>query len=412
MNVRNVALALVLATGCGGGTRTMTSSDPASGPPKSPPTAPSFADDLAFLRAHAPVHVLEDDAGGRVAVSAAYQGRVMTSAVAASSPGFGWIHRAFIASGKTGTAFDNFGGEDRLWLGPEGGQYGLYFPKGAPFTFDAWQVPHAMQEGAWTLATATPSTAILTRTLTVTNWTGTTFDVGVERTISLVPATTLGTLPKDVKVVAFESRNQLTNVGKKAWTREGGLPSVWILAMYVGAKDGRVVIPFETNVPSGTPLVNDAYFGKVPPERLRVDEQKGFLSFVVDGALRSKIGLGPRRAKRVLGSYSAASELLTIVEYEPGPDSSKPYVNSMWETQKAPYEGDVVNSYNDGSPGPGKPPLGGFYELETSSPAAELAPGASLVHVHRTYHVVGPRASLDAIARATLGVSLGDVVGP
>lgn len=375
--------------------------------------ATTFADDVAFLRAHAPVHVLEDEAGGRVAVSAAYQGRVMTSAVAATSPGFGWIHRAFIEAGKTGTAFDNFGGEDRLWLGPEGGQYGLYFPKGAPFTFDTWQVPHAMQEGAWATASATPSRIVLTRTMSVTNWSGTTFDVGIERTIALVTPAKLGPLPKDVKVVAFESKNQITNAGKKAWTREGGLPSVWILAMYVGAKDGRVVLPFETKVPAGTPLVKDDYFGKVPPERLRIDEQKGFLSFVVDGALRSKIGLGPRRAKRVLGSYSAEAELLTIVSYEPGPQADKPYVNSMWETQKTPYEGDVVNSYNDGSPGPGKPPLGGFYELETSSPAAELAPGASLLHVHRTYHVVGPRASLDGLAKATLGVSLGDLpAGP
>ena len=74
--------------------------------------------------------------------------------------------------------------------------------------------------------------------------------------------------------------------------------------------------------------------------------------------------------------------------------------------QDKPYGGDVVNSYNDGPLGPGEPPLGPFYEIESSSPAATLQPGARLRHVHRTFHFEGPEAELDAIARATLGVGL------
>jgi hypothetical protein len=81
----------------------------------------------------------------------------------------------------------------------------------------------------------------------------------------------------------------------------------------------------------------------------------------------------------------------------------------MWELQKEPYAGDVVNSYNDGPPAPGKPPLGGFDEIETSSPAAELAPGRDMVHTHRTFHFVGEPDALDPIARKVLGVSLADV---
>ncbi|HEY0466124.1 MAG TPA: DUF6786 family protein, partial [Polyangiaceae bacterium] len=75
------------------------------------------------------------------------------------------------------------------------------------------------------------------------------------------------------------------------------------------------------------------------------------------------------------------------------------YVNSMWERQAAPYAGDVINSYNDGPPAPGKPPLGGFYEIESSSPAAALAPGGSLRHEHQTYHFSGPRAQSWATRR-------------
>ena len=221
-----------------------------------------------------------------------------------------------------------------------------------------------------------------------------------------------------MKGVAYESVNKITNKGKVAWKRETGLPSIWILAMFAPSADARVIVPFETGpATKGTPIVNDAYFGKVPAERLVVreggaGETKGFMVFTCDGKQRGKIGVGPARAKPMLGSYSAQAKLLTVVQYDKpkaGSSAYPPYVNSMWEKQKAPYSGDVVNSYNDGSPGPGKPPLGGFYEIETSSPGAELASGQSLVHTHRTFHFVGEAGALEPLAKKMLGVPLADV---
>ncbi len=88
--------------------------------------------------------------------------------------------------------------------------------------------------------------------------------------------------------------------------------------------------------------------------------------------------------------------------------NSAEYVNSMWEQQN-PYEGDAVNSYNDGPPEPGASPLGPFYELETSSPALALAPGASAAHVHRTFHLRGREEDLDAVARKVLSVGLEEI---
>ena len=365
--------------------------------------APSFEDDLAFLASHGAVHVLESKEGARVALSAKYQGRVMTSAVEPAGRSFGWINREFIAAGKTGTQFDNYGGEDRFWLGPEGGQFGLYFPPGKPFTFGAWQVPAGLQEGAWEMSEATPSRAVFKRAITITNWSGAELTMDVERTVALVAAPAAA----GVRAVAFETVNKITNRGKVAWKRETGLPSVWILAMFAPSDDARVVVPFEKGPPNA-PIVNDAYFGKVPSERLVVHEDKGFLVFTCDGKQRGKIGLGYARAKPTLGSYSARARLLTVVQYDK-PKAGVPYVNSMWEQQKSPYAGDVVNSYNDGSPGPGKPPLGGFYEIETSSPAAELAPGQSLVHTHRTFHMVGDPAGLEPLSKKLLGVALTDL---
>jgi hypothetical protein len=168
-----------------------------------------------------------------------------------------------------------------------------------------------------------------------------------------------------------------------------------------------IVIPFKTGPEEklGT-QVNDAYFGKVPADRLVVKD--GVLFFSGDGQYRSKIGLSPLRAMPILGSYDAVNQVLTIVQYNK-PRGAMDYVNSMWELQDEPYKGDVVNSYNDGPPEPGAEPMGPFYELETSSPAAALKPGETISHVHRTFHLQGPEADLDQIAKATLGVTIDQI---
>jgi uncharacterized protein DUF6786 len=373
-----------------------------------------YAQDIAYLQKHARILELDAPGGGKVAVSPTFQGRVMTSTTRPGGPSFGWINRKFISDGRTGTAFDNYGGEDRFWLGPEGGQFGLFFSAGRPFTFPNWQTPPALQEGEWTVTEQSPTRIVFTRRMSVTNYLGTDFELTVTRAIAVLGAddvkTKFGaTLPPGAEWVGFESVNTLTNAGQRPWTKEGGLLSIWILGMYAPSPDARVIVPFEQDGGDGGDegaIVNDRYFGKVPPDRLT--RKDSFFVFVCDGNLRSKIGLGPDHAKNVLGGYSAAQRLLTLVGYDK-PKGPSPYVNSLWEVQKDPYGGDVVNSYNDGPAGDGKGSLGGFYEIETSSPAAALAPGESIAHTQRTLHVVGEPGQLDDLSRTVLGAPLDQV---
>ncbi len=395
---------------------------PAASTPTPAPTPSStmrkFDEDVAFLSEHgAGVKVLQSAAGSRIAISGKYQARVMTSAVEAGGASLGFINRSFVEAGKTGTAFDNFGGEDRFWLGPEGGQYALYFPAGKAFEFGNWQTPHAFQEGEWqekaasASSSASASTVTFARAFSVTNYAKTEFKVDVERKLALLSGeqakAALGlAVPAGVKWVGFSSENTLTNQGPKAWTEDKGLPSVWILGMFNPAPGTRIVAPFEKA--GAGEVVNDRYFGKIAADRLLVNSDKAFVLFKADGQSRGKIGLSPTRAKSVLGSYSAAGQMLTIVRFTK-PAGAKRYVNNLWEVSKQPYGGDVANAYNDGPVEPGKPSLGGFYELESSSPAAALAPGGKLVHTHETYHFTGPREALEAIAVKVLGVSLSDV---
>ncbi|MDD5482037.1 MAG: hypothetical protein PHP98_00070 [Kiritimatiellae bacterium] len=373
----------------------------------------TFGEDLAFLRDHVETVVLKDSAGkAQAVVSPSLQGRVLTSSADGEHGlSFGWINRALIASGKIEEHINAYGGEDRFWLGPEGGQYSVFFAKGAPFDLDHCFVPAPIDTDPFPLLSRTGSRARMTKDIQLVNYSGASFSLRADREIEVLEREEALRLlgvepPAAVKSVAYQSVNKISNTGNQAWTKESGLLSIWIVGMFP-ARSATVILPFipgpETNL---GPLVNDAYFGKVPSDRLRLGQN--VLFFKGDGQRRSKIGLSPRRARPVLGSYDAEHQALTIVHYTK-PGGMPDYVNSMWEIQKEPYCGDTVHSYNDGPAKPGSSALGPFYELETSSPAAALSPRASCEHIHRTFHLQGAEKDLDPVSRAVLGASLDEI---
>ncbi|TKJ37201.1 MAG: hypothetical protein CEE38_09445 [Planctomycetes bacterium B3_Pla] len=374
----------------------------------------TFGDDVKFLKKYTEVVLLSDAAGdSQVAVLPRMQGRVMTStAEGTGGLSFGWINRELVASGVIEEHINVYGGEDRFWLGPEGGQFSIFFKDGVPFDLEHWFTPAPIDTEPFELISASKSRAVLKKDMELENYSRTVFNLRVDREVRVLSqdkaVADLGTTPaKAVRIVAFESVNKITNTGAKAWKKESGLLSIWILGMFNPSPKTTVVVPFNKGPQSSLgPAVNDAYFGKVPADRLVVGD--GVLFFSGDGQYRSKIGLSPQRSRPVLGSYDAVNKVLTIVQYNK-PRGVTDYVNSMWELQDEPYKGDVVNSYNDGPAEPGAEPLGPFYELETSSAAAALDPGEHVSHLHRTFHLQGSEADLDPIARATLGVTIDQI---
>jgi hypothetical protein len=391
----------------------------ACGPAQAP--APETSDgprryqrDLDLLKANVQVVELADDAGeARVAIVPAYQGRVMTStARGLEGWSLGWINEELIASWETLPHINPYGGEDRFWLGPEGGQFAVFFKEGDPFDLEHWQTPPLIDTEPFELMAADSRRAVFRRRASLTNYSGFTFDLQIDRTIRLlgegdVRSTFRVGVPEGVGLVAFESENRVTNAGESPWEKETGLLSIWILGMFPPSEGATVVIPFTPGPEDDLgPVVNDAYFGKVPADRLVIESERLF--FRADGQHRSKIGISPQRASPLAGSYDPERGVLTLVHLTI-PIDALDYVNSMWELQEEPYGGDVVNSYNDGPPEPGAKPLGPFYELESSSPALELGPGESYVHVHRTVHFQGSDEALDPIARSALGVGIAEI---
>jgi hypothetical protein len=374
----------------------------------------TFADDMAFLRKHTELIVLSDKGGlAKVALAPAWQGRVMTSTTGGDAgQSFGWINRELIASGKILPHMNAFGGEDRFWMGPEGGQFSIFFEKGKKFVFEDWQTPAVFDTKPFKVVSKADNKAVFGAEFSLTNYSGAVFDVGVEREVRLLrPAAAWKNLgvkaSADVSIVAYASNNKITNQGKEAWKKETGLLSVWILGMFNPSPSATIIVPIKAGPDSelGVKVTSD-YFGQVPPDRLVARDNVVFLR--ADGQYRSKIGVNPRRSKAILGSYDADNKILTIVRFNQ-PAGVTDYVNSLWKLQDNPYGGDAENAYNDGPPTPGAKPMGPFYELESSSPAAALAPGKSLTHVHRTIHLTGPEPALDEIAKATLGVSLEEI---
>ncbi len=95
-------------------------------PTHTPDKPASFGEDLRFLQQHDSVILLRRDAA-EVLVSPKYQGKVFTSTAGGEDgPSFGWIHyKAF--DGPLDPHMNAYGGENRLWLGPEGGRFSCSF---------------------------------------------------------------------------------------------------------------------------------------------------------------------------------------------------------------------------------------------------------------------------------------------
>jgi len=100
----------------------------------------NYKNDKQFLSKH--LQVVELKSGDKcLLVTPDLQGRVLTSSANGQDGySFGWLNYDLIASGKFLPHCNNFGGEDRFWLGPEGGQYSIFFKgsSGKSFDFEDW----------------------------------------------------------------------------------------------------------------------------------------------------------------------------------------------------------------------------------------------------------------------------------
>lgn len=350
------------------------------------------------------------DGLARILVAPGYQGRVMTTTATGDKGGsFGWINYKLIESKKINPQFNPVGGEERFWMGPEGGPFSIYFKPKQEQIYENWKVPSSIDTEKYDLVSSSKNSLKFKKEASLTNASGTKFKVGIERTISLLSKDQISKmlhieLSNAIKSVGYQTDNKIVNKGDQAWTKEGGLLSIWLLGMFNPTPTTTVFIPYDTNA-EGT-IVHDDYFGKVPSDRLIVENGMAF--FKIDGTYRSKIGIPSERCKGICGSYDSQKKVLTLL-WCSIPSGTQSYVNSKWGEQSNPFDGDVINAYNDGPVEDGSI-MGPFYEIETSSPAAALAPGQYMQHLQSVVHLCGEESELSAIVHELFNIDLKDIV--
>lgn len=371
----------------------------------------SFGYDLNFLKKYHSDLVLLKNGDASLIILPKYQGRVMTSTSEGENGfSFGWINHELIAANKTTPHFSAFGGEERFWLGPEGGQFSIYFKPNTEFKFENWYVPPSLDTEGFDLKTASNTEASFYKKIHLLNYSGTPFDLEVQRKIKLLSnkhiTKALGiSMGPSVKAVGFETENKVKNVGQFAWTKNKGLLSIWVLSMLQANDHTTVFVPYQKgDVTKLGKIVTDDYFGKLDTTRLQVKD--GYLLFKADAKQRSKIGISPLRAMPIAASYDAQNSVLTLIKFTL-PEGNTDYVNSLWQMQTEPFKGDALNAYTDG-PVDGKQ-MGKFYELEGSSPAMSLAPSATQTHLQTTIHLKGNEADLNALTLKLFGVKLNEI---
>ncbi|MDB5242183.1 MAG: hypothetical protein JWP57_2808 [Spirosoma sp.] len=370
----------------------------------------TFGRAVAFLQKHQDVIVLTapDNDSAQVAVVGGYQGRVMTSTANGNAGNsYGWLNSRFIAANRYEPHMNAYGGEDRIWLSPEGGQFSVYFKPGEPFDFAHWQTPALIDTVSYKLVNKQKSQARFSQSATLHNYSGTRFDISIDRQINVLSQSQISQLLgmstlEGIKVVGYETQNTLRNLGAD-WQRDKGALGIWILGMFNPSPQTTIIAPFTRQRLAAVQLT-DNYFGKIPADRIRVQDSVVLLR--ADGKFRSKIGIAPLSARPVAGSYEFDRGILTLVQFDLDPTGD--YLTASWKNHQQPYKGDALNAYNDGPLADGSL-MGPFYELESNSAVRPLKRGEALVHHHRTFHLEGSRDALQRVARTVLGVDLGKI---
>jgi len=369
-----------------------------------------FGYDLHFLMEQDSTLVVLKDGDAALIVSPKYQAKVFTSTASGDRGfSFGWInYRAF---GKEIDVHMNaFGGENRIWLGPEGGRYSLFFKADSPMVYENWKTPPPFDTESWILYRRDSHQVVLFKNMSLTNYQGVKLSLRVDRTVNLLRrdqiADQVGIKGNDsLHIIAYETENQLTNTGDFPWTAATGMPCIWMLDMFKPTASTIIVLPFKYfEGERWDQVATTNYFGQIPSERLQHTDS--LLFFKADGKSRGKLGIRPKNAKNIAGSYDPENSVLTIIIFEV--DASYPYLNQEWNTVKPPFSGDAVNAYNDG-PLTNGTQMGPFYEMESVSPAAYLKPKETLSHKHSVFHFSGSVEELNKISLQLLGNPLADL---
>ena len=375
----------------------------------------TFGQDLAFLKKHDPECLILGQGDSYIAVSPNWQARVLTSTLDGEEGlSLGWYNRLLAMDDKREEEYLNrFGGEERLRIGPEGGDASLFFPAGSLYTAENWRAPSFLSREPWKLVERSATEARFEKLAEVDNAKGAHFKMLLERQVSFIPkadaAKILGIdIPEGVKAVAYQSINKVTNLGPDDWSSKFGMVNISVQSCFTANDTTAVFIPYKPgDMAKFGDILSGEYF--VASESQYVVEPN-FIKFKVDAKRIEEIGVNAMRSKGILLSFNGKSNVLTVITYL-RPASVKGYLPNTWRRNNPKNEGDAISVYNNGPVAQGAFYAMPFYEISTHSPALALARGKSQFHLQRTYHFSGSEYDLGKIAYALTGISMKQIRG-
>lgn len=344
----------------------------------------------------------------KVLVCPQLAGRVLGTSFSGESGTFGGYinHRAFTEGMKD--AWDNWGGEERYWLCPEGGQYGLMF-RDKRESFSHYHVQDGINNQPYEVTEASPHGSFLRMRsrMRLQNKQGTNFDVEVARHISpLDNCPYANGCGSSVDVVGFQSESTLSNIGQIPFSRDTGALAHWHIGQFPVGKHTIAAIPYRASSSEDPPIREDYFkdfcLGGFMP-RHHYSKLNNCVLLKADGRVRTKLGQNSSRAAGLLGSYNLETGEVVLMDYDFYPKLE--YVASYWYHQPRPYHGDVISLSVEGPNEPGGP-AGRCYELEAMSPALWLDPGESFTWRTRTMHLRGAKQTVAPIFERFLGPNL------
>lgn len=372
----------------------------------------TFGYDLYYLADKDSVILLTDkDEKAQVLVSPGYQGKVFTSTVdGKQGRSLGYLNYKALESNIIDEHMNGYGGENRLWLGPEGGKYSIYFKPGKEQVYENWHTPAPFDIEPWKVLATSDTSVLMHKPMILNNYLGNTFQLEINRQVTLAKQkdliTCLGiTISPEVQTVGYLTENTLTNRSDFEWTEKTGTVCIWMLDMFNTAPKSLTIVPFiRGDEKELGKIATTDYFGEIPADRLKI--QDGLLFLKTDGNCRNKLGMNALRTKAIAGNYDPDSKRLTITTYDV--NGKGIYLNQEWNPDKDPLKGDAMNAYNDGPLEDGSI-MGPFLEVESASPAAFLKPGESLIHHHNVFHFVGEEKELTLLTEKLFGISIQDI---
>ena len=361
----------------------------------------SFKQDLDTLSHHYNPIVLTDG-DSKVAVLAELQGRVMSStAKGDDAQSIGWFNRKAIRKTHLHKSNEVLGGASRLWLGPEVGPLGVFIPPSDPVDSEYIHVPAAISTQPYEVVSRSASQAVFKQRSSVLNRNRVTLTFDIERSITMLTASDIEkmlsvSLDESVDRVAYSTKSTMINRSEHDWQYETGVLSLWDLSAFAAGDKHIAIIPTRKPLAEVTP-----YFSETKRSHTRIKGNAVF--YLADAHYMNKVGVPPEYALPFMGSYDPERKLLTVIQFNFPQTFAGRYVNYVWNQPDQPFDGDVVQIFNDGDY------FGPFFELESSSPAKPLKRGEGQSHFHNVYHFIGEPESLNPIAKAVLGVTIQDI---